>query len=248
MVEQLELEDQNVTFIAELIDLLLFKLIPNWKPCIHIEHLVPPSMAQTPRGCQKNSHSSGNGETAKNSGQDSRSSSCLNSGSLGGSIQATEESCSVVKVDEIMSHVNEFGNQNPTVAEDRVSEMSYISATSTEWNDKKHSFNSYMSTESDPMDFDGHGLKGASREFVAEIQMAAPPDDKHKVMGSSSNGIIPNAMSNKEDNEDTEELRKELEKIELRYQEAVREISKRRHEAILETTRRLSQKSVQSVH
>ncbi|XP_020529424.1 probable serine/threonine-protein kinase WNK6 isoform X2 [Amborella trichopoda] len=40
MVEQLELSDQNVTLIAELIDLLVFNLVPNWKPCMPIDKLV----------------------------------------------------------------------------------------------------------------------------------------------------------------------------------------------------------------
>ena len=43
MVEQLELADQNDVFIAELIDLLLLNLIPSWKPCVSIDHLVPPN-------------------------------------------------------------------------------------------------------------------------------------------------------------------------------------------------------------
>jgi WNK lysine deficient protein kinase len=40
MVEQLELADQNVIFIAELVDLLLIKLVPKWKPCVAIDRLV----------------------------------------------------------------------------------------------------------------------------------------------------------------------------------------------------------------
>lgn len=40
MVEQLELAEQNVKFIAELIDLLLITSLPDWKPCVEIDHLV----------------------------------------------------------------------------------------------------------------------------------------------------------------------------------------------------------------
>ncbi|CAA7015284.1 unnamed protein product [Microthlaspi erraticum] len=42
MVEQLELTDQNVTFIAELIDMLLVNLIPSWKTDVSIDHLIHP--------------------------------------------------------------------------------------------------------------------------------------------------------------------------------------------------------------
>lgn len=42
MVEQLELTDQNVTFIAELIDVLLVNLIPNWKTDVTVDHLINP--------------------------------------------------------------------------------------------------------------------------------------------------------------------------------------------------------------
>ncbi|XP_019099442.1 PREDICTED: probable serine/threonine-protein kinase WNK7 isoform X2 [Camelina sativa] len=42
MVEQLELTDQNVKFIAELIDVLLVNLIPSWKTDVTVDHLIHP--------------------------------------------------------------------------------------------------------------------------------------------------------------------------------------------------------------
>ncbi|XP_010549171.1 PREDICTED: probable serine/threonine-protein kinase WNK6 [Tarenaya hassleriana] len=52
MVEQLELTDQNVTFIAELIDILLVNLIPSWKTDVPIDHLVPLHRSQNLRANQ----------------------------------------------------------------------------------------------------------------------------------------------------------------------------------------------------
>ncbi|KAI3988447.1 hypothetical protein MKX01_026261 [Papaver californicum] len=40
MVEQLHIADQSVIFVAELIDVLIMSLIPNWNPCLPIGQLV----------------------------------------------------------------------------------------------------------------------------------------------------------------------------------------------------------------
>ncbi|KHN31127.1 Putative serine/threonine-protein kinase WNK6-like protein [Glycine soja] len=50
MVEQLELAEQNVKFIAELIDLLLITSLPDWKPCVEIDHLVSSNGLSTSPG------------------------------------------------------------------------------------------------------------------------------------------------------------------------------------------------------
>lgn len=170
MVEQLELEDQNVTFIAEVIDLLLLKLIPNWKPCVRVDHLVSRNKTHIRKG-----------------------------GSLPTSDVEAEGSIGA----------------NETMAEDQVSEMSYLSASSTEVNDKKSSMNSYVSAELDLDD---------------KIDTASSLNDKNK----SGVGV---------DKNENEVLRRELERIDLQYQEGMKELARRRHEAILETTKRLSQKS-----
>ncbi|CAK7355044.1 unnamed protein product [Dovyalis caffra] len=256
MVEQLELEDQNVKFIAELIDLLLLKLIPNWKPCVHVEHIVPPSRVQTPR-VQQDFHLSGNGEVVLASFQNardlvnhSRSSSCCNS--HGGWIPPVQESPSTVKLDELMFNLDDFVSHNPPAAEDRGSEMSYVSANSSDWNDKKLSFTSYMSTDSGPVDFEGNILRGTLRDFLTEREMVTSTDDKVKFFDASMNNTTSSGyasdVSSSSCKDDNEELRREVQKIELQYQEAMKEISKRRHEAIQETTKRLSQKNVQPFH
>ncbi|XP_010551179.1 PREDICTED: probable serine/threonine-protein kinase WNK6 [Tarenaya hassleriana] len=55
MVEQLELTDQNVTFIAELIDILLVNLISGWKTDVPIDHLVPSNPNHDSRAHQNGS-------------------------------------------------------------------------------------------------------------------------------------------------------------------------------------------------
>ncbi|KAF2284391.1 hypothetical protein GH714_021395 [Hevea brasiliensis] len=242
MVEQLELEDQNITFIAELIDLLLLKLIPNWKPCVLIEHLVPQNRTEDSKGNQKNHHSSENVETVS-------STSCCQSCSLRGSVPTIEkEECSgFIKLNEI-SHIDKFGYQTTAEVDDRGSAMSYVSAASTEWNDKRFSFNSNISMESALADFDGNGLKGTLGEFF--VRMESPfPDDKSKLMDMNNSHVeICSTNISSLPKDDNEDLRRELEDIEMKYQEAIKQIYKRRHEAILETTKRFSQKNVGFVH
>ncbi|KAF2284374.1 hypothetical protein GH714_021239 [Hevea brasiliensis] len=236
MVEQLELEDQNITFIAELIDLLLLKLIPNWKPCVLIEHLVPQNRTENSKGNQKNHHSSENVETVS-------STSCCQSCSLRGSVPTieTEECSGFIKLNEI-SHIDKFGYQTTAEVDDRGSAMSYVSAASTEWNDKRLSFNSNISMESALTDFDGNGLKGTLGEFF--VRMESPfPDDKSKLMDMNNSHVeICSTNISSLPKDDNEDLRRELEDIEMKYQEAIKQIYKRRHEAILETTKRFSQK------
>ncbi|EOA30220.1 hypothetical protein CARUB_v10013342mg [Capsella rubella] len=52
MVEQLELTDQNVTFIAELIDILLVNMIPTWKTDVTVDHLIHSQLNQNSRSQQ----------------------------------------------------------------------------------------------------------------------------------------------------------------------------------------------------
>lgn len=54
MVEQLELTDQNVTFIAELIDVLLVNLIPNWETDVTVDHLIHPKRSHSSKDVHQN--------------------------------------------------------------------------------------------------------------------------------------------------------------------------------------------------
>ncbi|KAE8727171.1 putative serine/threonine-protein kinase WNK6 [Hibiscus syriacus] len=194
MVEQLELADQNVVFIAELIDLLLLKLIPTRKPCVPVEHLVPLTRRRSSRDKQSfpQEHD------------------VITSGPFD---ESTKQGPCSSKYNGKMSLAN-------LMTENSGSEMSLCSANSNDLNDKPSSILSLMSAESGPMGSDG-----------AELSV----DAQSKLMNPVSC----------DDSED-EELRMELEMIELMYQEAMKEISKRRHDAIMDTRRRLSQRKMQS--
>ncbi|CAA0280715.1 unnamed protein product [Arabidopsis thaliana] len=67
MVEQLELTDKNVKFIAELIDVLLINLIPNWKTDVAVDHLIHPQQNQSSKDNHQNGASSQAGESISHS-------------------------------------------------------------------------------------------------------------------------------------------------------------------------------------
>ncbi|KAK2656115.1 hypothetical protein Ddye_009167 [Dipteronia dyeriana] len=244
MVEQLELADQNVKFIAELIDLLLLNLIPSWKPCVPVDHLVPQSKIQTPRDSKKDPWSPERVENSEGLLQsvvfDSRSSACLDSSSAEGSSRTTRHGPDFLKLDEKRSQVD-LSFPGTSMTDDPISEMSYVSASSIELNDKKNRINSDMFTESGSIrNFDHrHGSKVSIRQSLAGIELVESPD----VADTLSN---PTSTPSLSDREDDEEVRMKLQIIEMQYQEAIEEINKRRHEAILET-RRLSKKKMESV-
>lgn len=179
MVEQLELEEQNVMFIAELIDLVLTNLKPIWKPCIPIEHLGATSGTQT-----LEDHHQGISQTLKREGS------------------------------SVESLQNVTNQSSSVTADDQDSNVSFVSLNSNNGNGtNKLSVNSYMSAEMGYVDYNG------------------PIDES-----SSSNS------------EEDEKLRLELEMIELQYQEAIKDIYKKRHEAIVQTRKRLSLKNFDSVY
>ncbi|GMI86675.1 ARABIDOPSIS THALIANA WITH NO K 6, with no lysine (K) kinase 6 [Hibiscus trionum] len=186
MVEQLELADQNVVFIAELIDLLLLNLIPSWKPCVPVKHLVPPTRRRSSRDKLRRSLQEHDTIT------------------LGASDESTKQGPCSVKYNGKASHAN-------LMAENSGSEMSLGSANSTELNGKPSSIQSIMSAESRPMGSDGCGFKGS----ISRAELSA--DAQSKLM----NPVCSSPCD--------EELRMELEMIELQYQEAMKEIYKRRH-------------------
>ncbi|XP_050204885.1 probable serine/threonine-protein kinase WNK6 [Mercurialis annua] len=223
MVEQLELEDQNINFIAELIDLLLLNLIPNWTPCVQVEHLLR-NKSHKSRDNQKNYKSpSENGDHIVQKA--TSYSSNLDSGSVSRT-QVEDHHRGISKLNEMLSHVDEFGNHSTTMAEDLISEKSYVSAASSEWNDKRLSFNSCITTELGFFEFDGQGLKGSQPDLLATMET------NNKVV--DTNTEISSSFSN------NERLREELEKIEVEYQKDIKDIARKRLDDILETTKRLS--------
>ncbi|KAI5384233.1 putative serine/threonine-protein kinase wnk6, variant 3 [Lathyrus oleraceus] len=208
MVEQLELADQNVKFIAELIDLLLMRLVPEWKPCVAIDHLASVNGKWTNASQQRDT------ELAKYKGISKHSTEDAGPSTSYGKSAAKEN------VDNM----------------DICSEMSYASATS-DINDK-FSMVSFMSAESG---FDG----GSQSSFASEAGTSSDYRSKTLDMGSNSMmsfSSYPLSVSSLSELDD--ELRVELEMIEQQYQEAIKDLSKRRNLAIEEIKRRMAEKTV----
>lgn len=238
MVEQLELADQNVTFIAELIDLLLLNLIPSWKPCVPVNHLVPSNVNRNSGGYQKDTQLQKHGGSVGSFQSASESLNHFPSTShFDGSSQSTKQDAGAAKSDERMSH--DFGHPQTNVTEDQGSDMSYVSVSSNEWNGKRHSINSYMSAESGPLDSDGYGLKGGTIDYLSGVEIDPSANERNQFMHPTEISLL--------DKNESEELAVELETIELEYQEAIKEISRRKTAAILETRRRLSDKKIETV-
>lgn len=212
MVEQLDLADQNVKFIAELIDLLLMNLVSDWKPCVAIDHLV------SANGKWTNANQQTDLELAKYKGSSKHSTE--NVAKDVGRSTLSGRSAAKENLDNM----------------DLCSEMSYASATSV-FNDKL-SMVSFMSAESG---FD----RGNQCSFDCEIGTST---DRSKFLDTGGNSMtsfssypISGASSS---SEPEDELRIELEMIEQKYQEAIKDLSKRRSLAIMEIKRRMSEKMV----
>ncbi|KAJ1412939.1 Serine/threonine-protein kinase, active site [Sesbania bispinosa] len=212
MVEQLELADQNVKFIAELIDLLLMNLVSDWKPCVVIDHLV------SPNGKWTNASKEGVLELAKDEGSSKHSTKIVSVDA--GPSTSSARSAAKEKLDNM----------------DLCSEMSYASATS-DFNDNKLSIASFMSAESG---FDKGGQSSSPSENGASPKYCKLSDTgSNGMMSFSSYPISVSSLSEPED-----ELRIELEMIEQKYQEALKDLSKRRYQAIMDIKRRMSEKTV----
>ena len=258
MVEQLELADQNVMFIAELIDLLLINLIPNWKPCVPIDHLASLNTMQTSNGHHEDFPHPECGECLVGSFKGACETDNLpsthvypNPTSFEGYIETMRENPELLRLDEIRIHAD-LGLPSTATVEDHGSDMSYVSSTSNEGIDKKYSHNAYLSAESGCMDYDECGLEKGVRQTWSAVQMMSSCNlDKGKATDIHNNGALTSSDYpidlSLSDQDENEELILELEMIELQYHEAMKEIAKRKQEALRKTKKRLSRKKIESV-
>ncbi|XP_057748483.1 probable serine/threonine-protein kinase WNK7 [Arachis stenosperma] len=240
MVEQLELAEQNVLFIAELIDLLLLKLVPEWKPCVSIDHLVSPNGKYhvTQRRAL---------ESAKYQEIPKLSSQIVPQefGALtSAGRSAADENHDNMDFDEVVSQES-IGMQRATKTDDLCSEVSYASATS-ELNDNKLSVASFMSSaESGLVDLNITIPNGGSQSsFVPEIGGSPDYRIKFSELGSADTTSFSTHPSSVLERED--EFRTELEMIEQKYHEVIKDFSRRRYQAIMEIRRRMSEKMLSS--
>ncbi|XP_028797724.1 probable serine/threonine-protein kinase WNK6 isoform X2 [Neltuma alba] len=240
MVEQLELSDQNVQLIAELIDLLLINLVPNWKPCVDIAHLVSRSCKRTIAG-EKDLESAKLKQLYEDSMQN-----ITEERGISHSIRRSVSS-------EIHYHSNlgEFSSPanidvgNTIKIDDLCSKISRVSITS-DVNDKKLSLVSFLSVESAFNDFNLSRVPGESEcSFISTME--AWPDTRrsktselgsHDMLNFPTHSSSP-SLSNVEDG-----LKIELDIIEQKYLETIKEASRIRSQAIMEARRRSLQKKI----
>jgi len=270
MVEQLELAEQNVQFIAELIDLLLTTLLPDWKPCVAIDHLVSCNGKSSHPSQQKDL------ELAKHT-QSSRD--CIqivaeDAGLATSCRRSTDkENKDNIISDKVLTNPS-ITLQGEAKIDESCSEKSHTCPT-FEVNDNHFSTVSFMSAKSGFTDFDMHRVNSqsslaseyeASSEFRSFPRVESygmmknePSSEYRSFPRVESYGMMKNEASSEYRNfprvesygmmknapslyESEDELKTELEIIEQQYQEAIKDLSKRRFRAITEARRRLSQK------
>lgn len=128
---------------------------------------------------------------------------------------------------EAMSH--SVSLQNSATLDDQSLDMSYMSATSNEWNDTGSSIDS------------GHNMDVGSEDNENKVSDSGKNGGKAVGLTATDNSLLFSLGNDAE-------LRMELERIEWEYEEAMRQISKRREEAIVDARRRLSFKRIDQLH
>ncbi|KAK4771903.1 hypothetical protein SAY86_013678 [Trapa natans] len=114
--------------------------------------------------------------------------------------------------------------QNSAMLDDQSLEMPYMSATSNDWNDAGSSIDS------------GH-----------DMDVSSDDNEDGENGDKAENPILVNTSPLYTLGNDAE-LRMELERIEQEYKESMRQITKRREEAIMDARRRLSFKRIDQIH
>ncbi|KAK4264788.1 hypothetical protein QN277_025918 [Acacia crassicarpa] len=228
-----EVRDQNIKFIAELMDLLLINLVPYWKPGVDIAHLASGSCKRTIAG-QKDL------ESAKQKQPDSMQIITTDISRSIGRPATSESHCNSSLV-ESSSHANK-DHGNITNIDDMCYEISHASITS-DITEKKLSSVSFLSVGSTFNDLPR--IPGETEcSFLSTIE-AWPDYSKSKTSELGSDDML-NFLDVSSPSIIDDELKKELDLIEQKYQETIKEASKVRSQAILEATkRRLSQKKIQ---
>ncbi|MQL96977.1 hypothetical protein Taro_029665 [Colocasia esculenta] len=250
MVEQIGLIDQDVKCIVELIDTLLMNLIPGWKPCIAAD--LPVQTSETPRcySGQKETDSSiyssvtsfQNVFEAVDDVPCSLPSQDL--GSIDDSIHVAHGNNVCIEVDDDIAHVD-FESLSITPTDDRASGLSLPSTISMEGNDDKCSMICGSSSAGD-IDSNGHDMM-VCRLPGAEV--CTQNDEKNEdVVNMSTDALAVSRLPNESsflylaDEVDDDELRMQLEFIELQYAEAIHDINQRKQQAIEAAKNMLSQR------
>ncbi|CAN6480671.1 unnamed protein product [Victoria cruziana] len=221
MVEQLDLSDQDVTFIAEFIDFLIAKLVPEWKPscvvhaangldCIYTKSKVP----DHDRFYLGDSWDAVRGNKAVKCLEDVLSqsdlgSSCVDLNSIEDSVQPGEVTA-FRKLEDGMSHGGYDSPSSLATADDR---YSFASAVSAEY---------YSAVDLVP-----HPSKCGSGGRVPGLSINNLNDLSNISNTQNSQGYEAPPLEEEDD-----ELKSELHMIEMQYHQLFRELSRQREEAL----------------
>ncbi|CAM8956760.1 unnamed protein product [Rhodiola kirilowii] len=238
MVEQLELADQRVAFIAELIDLLLVNLIPNWKTCVPIGHLISPNGPGQRGPIYKpgSSIAPENGEVSSAAPTDVsdvatseppslKSNSTNSGGHLTDKVSEPAKSYSGTTISTNLS-LEEL-------------DLSDIFNYENDNDDQICSIYSYTSAKSDAMEPSDSVSSSQNSEPASPINTCEGRKADCDI-GTTSRYVTPCASGyatpfTGEDEE--EQMKVQLEMIELKYKEAWKELSRRRDEAVMKMKR-----------
>eukprot|EP00268_Persea_americana_P015859 TRINITY_DN17490_c0_g1_i1.p1 TRINITY_DN17490_c0_g1~~TRINITY_DN17490_c0_g1_i1.p1 ORF type:complete len:665 (-),score=116.71 TRINITY_DN17490_c0_g1_i1:1858-3852(-) len=253
MVEQLELSDHDVTFIADFIDFLIMKLVPGWIPSI--DHSL--SGTKTSNGMcvapQNEKVSLGyDWDSLPCSGAMLKQNvfSQLNTGSsISNSVLQIEEENMSKKLDEVMC-LGEYSSPFcPTNREDQDSQVSAVSEISVTPNSENAECeDEYSVTESRSgytseidlgiLDYAGYKMESNynnSGHFASHIQSPAFNSNELPNNSSLSSDTFHLSLTDKDEDD---ELKLELEVIEVQYQQWFQELSRMREEAIQSARKR----------
>ncbi|RZC62436.1 hypothetical protein C5167_024201 [Papaver somniferum] len=231
MVVHLELAAQNVLFIAELIDVLILNLIPNWKPCVPIDHLVTRNANQFSQLAEPKQKDSSFGSFYNKFEATNISSHAPSVDSI-----ASHEASGTKKVDEIMAHAD-YGTRSKAAVEDRDSDMSMVSGTSSEGNYDNYNINTCVCADLGFMEYNGCEINDG---IVIDNLSEGEAGVKNSAI-DVSNG---SSVNDNDESDVDEETRLALEMIELQYKQAMEEISRKRDEAIMILKNGVSQKKM----
>ncbi|RWR80792.1 Protein kinase domain-containing protein [Cinnamomum micranthum f. kanehirae] len=260
MVEQLELSNHDVAFIAEFIDFLIMKLVPHWKPSIDHPPCGPTNTCES-RASEINSFSLGCAwEPFQGIPVEEKFPSQFNSGiSFGGCRQQANDVSLNMKSDEVMSHGDL--NSSPSLAngEDIDSQGSAISEVSGEYaavvglvthNDGTtecggHSIGESLSRcvsdiDLGAIDYAGYKMETNNANISeSEITNRCSKNLEKPVLDTSDFSNVPSFPSSAScicisltEKDKDDELKIELDAIELQYQQWCQELARMRKEAM----------------
>ncbi|KAF6153676.1 hypothetical protein GIB67_000909 [Kingdonia uniflora] len=259
MVEQLDLSDQDVTFIAEFIDHLIMRLVPSWRP----------SSDNSPRSTCTYSPVVENGNISMNSDHEFSSKAMVEQDIFSQSIdqvncdtntEQVDEGMFCKKLDDIVFHGSLISSSNLANGDDKDSRVSYLSEISDEYifGDRAGECVDYTANESCKCEYapemdigdrktkrnDSNFGSCMNNELIKNLVMSVGDFCSCKSNASSLRST--SSSLSLADNQDAE-LQGELGAIESQYNQWFEELSKMKREALEDAKKRCSIKKKQVV-